>query len=81
MTSISALPSFNLPSALTSAQSGLANSGQRLAEDAQQIANPDSSSVTAALVDSTQTLLQAQAAAAILKTADQLTGTLLDTFA
>jgi hypothetical protein len=72
---------MNINPAMSSGLAALTLSSQQLAGDAQQIANPDTPDVTAPLVQSLQALLAAQAAAAVIKTADQTLGTLLDTHA
>lgn len=53
----------------------------KLSGDAQQIANPDSQSVTAPLVDLNQALLLTEAGAQVIGTESQMLGTLLDAFA
>jgi hypothetical protein len=82
MSSVGALfPSFSLPSAQNSGLATLATSAQQLNQDAQQIANPAHQNLTTALLDSTQTLLLAQAGAQVVRTSNQMLGTLLDIFA
>jgi hypothetical protein len=81
MSTILGISAGSLGSAFASGQAGLAASNQQLAQDAQQIADPNAAGIDAALLDSSQTLLLAQAAASIIKTADQMLGTLLDTYA
>jgi hypothetical protein len=81
MNALSSISSGFPTSALASGQAAVANGGQRLGLDAQQVADPNSANADAALLDSSQTLLQAQAGADIIKTADQMLGTLLDAFA
>ena len=76
-----AIASSALPSAQSSGLAALATSNQRLNQDAQQIANPDNQNVTNPLLDLSQTKLSAQAGADILRTANQMLGTLLDMFA
>ncbi len=77
---------FSLPSAYSSATAGLASANQSLEEDAQQIATStgngaDPADVAGALVGANQSLLLAEAAAKIVKTADQMLGTLFDSHA
>jgi hypothetical protein len=62
-------------------QTAVARSSQRLSADAQSLASPSGASSDAALLDSSQTLLLAEAGAAVIKTADKMLGTLLDAFA
>lgn len=76
-----AITSSALPSAQSSGLAALATSNQRLNQDAQQIANPDNQNVTNPLLDLSQTKLLAQAGADILRTSNQMLGTLLDMFA
>jgi hypothetical protein len=69
---------------ISSANSGLATlqtSTAQLNQDAQQIANPANQNLTTPLVDSSQSLLLAQAGAQIIRTSNQMMGTLLDMFA
>jgi hypothetical protein len=73
--------SAGLPSAQSSALGALATSSRRLSQDAQQIANPDNQNVTAPLLDLSQAKLLTQAGAAIIRTSNQMLGTLLDMFA
>lgn len=73
--------SYALPSAQSSGLAALSTSNQRLNQDAQQIANPDNQNVTNPLLDLSQTKLLAQAGADILRTSNQMLGTLLDMFA
>jgi hypothetical protein len=82
MTPIStAFPPASLPSAQDSGLAAIATAAQRLNQDAQQIANPADQSVTTPLLDSSQSLLLAQAGAQVIRTSDQTIGTLLDIFA
>ncbi len=75
------ITSYALPSAQSSGLAALSTSNQRLNQDAQQIANPDNQNVTNPLLDLSQTKLLAQAGADILRTSNQMLGTLLDMFA
>jgi hypothetical protein len=81
MTVLSSIPSSALPTAFTSGQTAIATGSRRLGEDAQQVANPDSPDADTALLDSSQTLVLAQAGANVIKTANQMLGSLLDAFA
>jgi hypothetical protein len=76
-----AAPSAGLPSAQSSGLAALATSSQKLSQDAQQIANPDNENVTNPLLDLSQAKLLTQAGAAIIRTSNQMLGTLLDMFA
>jgi hypothetical protein len=68
-------------SAASNGISAISNGSRQLDQDAQQIANPNSSDVTSALVDTTQSLQLAQAGADVISTSNQMLGTLLDVFA
>jgi hypothetical protein len=74
-------PSAGLASAQNSGLAAIATGNQRLSQDAQQIANPDSQNVTAPLVDLNQSLVLAQAGANVISTQNQMLGTLLDVLA
>ena len=76
-----AFPSSSLPSAQNSGLAALAGATQRLNQDAQQVANPAGQSLTAPLLDESQSLLLAQAGAQVIRTSNQTIGTLLDIFA
>jgi len=52
-----------------------------LSQDAAQIANPDNGNLIAPLVDLSQANLLTQAGAAVIRTSNQMLGSLLDTFA
>lgn len=76
--------SASSPSLLTAQTGGLtaiATANQRLNDDAQQIANPDSSDVTAPLVDLNQALVLAEAGANVIRAENKMLGALLDVFA
>jgi hypothetical protein len=73
--------SGSLPSAQSSGLAALATSNLRLNQDAQQIANPDNENVTSPLLDLSQAKRLTQAGAAIIRTSNQMLGTLLDMFA
>jgi hypothetical protein len=64
-----------------SAVSAIANGSRQLDQDAQQIADPDSTDVTGALIDTSQSLQIAQAGADVISASNQMLGTLLDVFA
>lgn len=74
-------PSVSLPSALSSGLTALATSNQQLSLDAQQIANPENQNLINPLVDASQSLLLTEVGAALIKTSNQMLGTLLNTFA
>jgi hypothetical protein len=76
-----AFPSFSLPTAQNSGRAALATGTQQLNQDAQQIADPAEGDVTTPLLDSSQSLLLAQAGAQVIRTSNQNIGTLLDIFA
>jgi hypothetical protein len=76
-----ASPSISLPTAQDNGRAALATSSQQLARDAQQVANPANGSPTIPLLDSSQSLLLAQAGADVIRTSNQMIGTLLDMFA
>jgi hypothetical protein len=67
--------------AVNSGLDALASSNRRLSQDAQQIANPDNQSLTNPLLDASQSLLLAEAGAAIIRTSDRMLGSLLNVFA
>ena len=52
-----------------------------LNQDAQQIADPGNQNLTAPLVNLSQTNLVAEAGADVIRTANQMLGSLLDVFA
>jgi len=81
MSPISAFPSLSLPSAPNSGRATIALGNQQLNQDAQQIANPDNENLTNPLLDSNQSLLLAQAGAAVIRASNEMLGTLLDIFA
>jgi hypothetical protein len=69
---------------ISAANSGLVTlrtSTAQLNQDAQQIANPANENLTTPLVDSSQSLLLAQAGAQVIRASNQMMGTLLDMFA
>jgi len=71
----------SLTSALDSGASTIASGAQQLNTDSQQIANPDAPNPTNALLDLTQSAQLAQAGAAVVRTSNQVLGTLLNAFA
>jgi hypothetical protein len=81
MSPISAFPSASLPGALNSGRAAIAAGNQQLNQDAVQIANPGNENLTNPLVDSSQSLLLAQAGAAVIRTSNEMLGTLLDVLA
>jgi hypothetical protein len=74
-------PSMNPISAANSGLATIRTSTAQLNQDAQQIANPANQNLTTPLVDSSQSLLLAQAGAQVIRTSNQMMGTLLDMFA
>jgi hypothetical protein len=74
-------PSVNPPTAQNSGLAAIATGNQKLSEDAQQIANPDSPNVTGSLVDLNQALVLTEAGANVISTENKMLGTLLDAFA
>ncbi len=74
-------PSVSPPSAVNSGLEALASSNRRLSQDAQQIANPDNQNLANPLLDASQSLLLAEAGAAVIRTSNRMLGTLLDAFA
>jgi hypothetical protein len=82
MNSISSVfSSVTLPSATNSGLATISNGSQMLNQDAQQIANPGNQNLTAPLVNLSQTNLVAEAGADVIRTANQMLGSLLDVFA
>jgi hypothetical protein len=75
------LPSVSLPSAQASGLAALATSSQQLSQDAQQIANPANQNATNPLLDLNQSLVLTEAGAAVIRTSNQMLGTLLNVFA
>jgi hypothetical protein len=74
-------PSLSASNAADHGLVAIAAGNQKLTEDAQQIANPDSQDVTGALVDLNQALVITQAGANVISTENKMLGTLLDAFA
>jgi hypothetical protein len=81
MSPVSAFPSVSLPGTLNSGRATIAVGNQQLNQDAEQIANPDNENLTNPLLGSSQSLLLAQAGAAVIRTSNEMLGTLLDIFA
>jgi hypothetical protein len=82
MSSISRIfSSANLASAQNSGLTAIATGSQKLSNDAQQIANPDSSNVTGPLVDLNQALALAEAGSNVISTENKMLGALLDVLA
>jgi hypothetical protein len=77
----SALLSMSVPSALSSGLATIATSGRQLNQDAEQIANPDNQDLTSPLLDLSQSNLLTQVGAAVIRTSNEMLGTLLDVFA
>lgn len=73
--------SVNQPNAPDSGRAAIARGNQKLIEDAQQIANPDSPNVSGSLVDLNQALVLAEAGANVISTENKMLGTLLDALA
>jgi hypothetical protein len=74
-------PSVNPLNAQNSGLAAIATGNQKLSEDAQQIANPDSLNVTGSLVDLNQALVLTEAGANVISTENKMLGALLDAFA
>jgi hypothetical protein len=72
--------SASVASALNSGLATISAGSQRLNQDAQQIANPDQSA-TGPLVDLGQASIEAQAGADVIRTANQMLGSLFNAFA
>jgi hypothetical protein len=77
----SAISSVTLPSATNSGLAAISNGSQMFNQDAQQIASPGNQNLTAPLVNLSQTNLIAEAGADVIRTANQMLGSLLDVFA
>jgi hypothetical protein len=70
-----------LASAASNGVSAISTGSRQLDQDAQQIADPNSSEITGALLNTTQSLQLAQAGADVISTSNELLGTLLNVFA
>jgi hypothetical protein len=81
MNSIGSTASPTLVTAENSGLNAIATASQRLNDDARQIANPNSSDVTAPLMDLNQALVLAEAGANVISAENKILGTLLDAFA
>jgi hypothetical protein len=82
MSSISSsLSSVSLPSAVNSGLATIAAGSRQLNQDAQQIANPDNANLTDPLLNLKQSSLLAEAGAAVIRTSNEMLGSLLDVFA
>jgi hypothetical protein len=82
MSSISsAISPPTLPSATNSGLATISNGSRMLNQDAQQIADPGNQNLTAPLVNLSQSNLVAEAGADVIRTANQMLGSLLDVFA
>ncbi len=77
----SAFPSVRFPNAQDSGRAALATSSQQLSQDAQQIANPATENLTNPLLDTSQPLLLTQAGADVIRTSNEMLGTLLNVHA
>ena len=73
--------SANLVGAQSNGIAAIAAGDLRLTQDAQQIANPESQNVTAALADLSQSRVLTEAGANVISTENKMLGTLLDSFA
>jgi hypothetical protein len=71
----------SLPSAINSGLATISKGSQMLNQDAQQIANPGNQNLTAPLINLSQSNLAAEAGADVIRTANQMLGSLLDVFA
>jgi hypothetical protein len=74
-------PALDPPAAQNSGLAAIAAGNRKLTQDAQQIANPDSTNVTGSLVDLNQSLVLTEAGANVISTENQMLGSLLDAFA
>jgi hypothetical protein len=79
MSSVS--PSVSPPAAVNSGLAAIAAGNRQLNRDAQQIANPDNQNLANPLLDAGQSLLLAEAGAAVIATSNRMLGSLLDVFA
>jgi len=77
----SAISSVTLPSATNSGLATISDGSRMLNQDAEQIANPGNQNLTAPLVNLSQSNLVAEAGADVIRTANQMLGSLLDIFA
>jgi hypothetical protein len=77
----SALPPVSFPSSLSSGLATITTGSQQLNQDAQQIANPDTENQTNPLLDLQQSSQLTQAGAQVIRTSNDLIGTVLNIFA
>jgi len=77
----SILFSANPAGAQSNGLAAIATGNQKLSQDAQQIANPDSQNVTSALLDLNQSRVLTAAGANVISTENKMLGALLDSFA
>lgn len=80
MNSINGLGPASASSALSTGLATVSDATQRLTQDAQQIANPDQTA-TGPLLDLGQATLQAQVGVDVIRTANQMLGSLFNAFA
>ena len=73
-------PSGSLPDAQASGLAAIARGAEKLSQDAQQIANPDSPTATGALLDLNQSRVLTEAGANVLRAENKMLGSLLDMF-
>jgi hypothetical protein len=82
MSTVSSIfPAANLSNTQYSGLAAIAAGGQKLDQDAQRIANPDSRNVTGSLVDLAQSSLLTEAGASVISAENKMLGSLLDAFA
>ena len=82
MSSISSVfPSAALPGATGSGLAAIASGSRQLNQDAAQIANAGNQTPINPLVDLSQSSLLAEAGAEVIRTSNQMLGTMLDAFA
>jgi len=77
----SGFQAVGLAGAENSGRAAVNTGAQLLNQDAQVLSNPDNPDLASPLVGATQSLLLTKAGAAVLETADKMTGTLLDVYA
>jgi len=77
----STFPSVSFPNAQDSGRAALAAGSQQLSQDARQIANPANENLTNPLLDTSQSLLLTQAGANVIRTSNEMLGTLLNVHA
>jgi hypothetical protein len=74
-------PAPVLSGAVGGGLAAIAAGSQQLSQDAGEIANPANGNLVTPLVDLAQAKLLAEAGAAVIRTSDQMLGSLLDTYA